>query len=733
MKNAIIYILFVFLQICLFTNLYAQTGEIQGKVTNVETGETIPFVNVSIDISGNLGGTTTDFDGIYSLTSVRPGLYTVTFSYVGYHTKQIEKVQVNANKTTFLNAQLSISGELLDIVEVVEYKVPLLRSDQTSTGQTVTSEQIQSMPTRNVNPIAGSAAGVYQADRSSNVNVKGARNQATEYHIDGIKVRDSNQFPNTAIEQTPVIIGGIPAKYENAEDYHNQTKEERFMRNPQIEKPEEIEAQQSYNANPYPYKNVVVENPFLHIQNAPLSTFSIDVDKAAYSYLRSTLNANALPYPHDVRIEEMINYFDYEYPQPQTEVPFSITTELTDCPWNPNHQLALIGLQGREIEMQQVPPQNLVFLMDVSGSMSSENKLPLLKSAFRLLVGQLRPQDKVAIVVYAGAAGVVLNPTNGDQKTTILDALGKLEAGGSTAGGAGIELAYDLAYQNFESGGNNRVILATDGDFNVGTSSDDELVRLIEEKRKTGIFLTVLGFGMGNYQDSKMEKLSNHGNGNYAYIDNFKEARKTLINELSGTLFTIAKDVKLQVEFNPKEVQGYRLIGYTNRRLADEDFNDDTKDAGEMGAGHSVTALYEIVPVGVAFEDSTSTIDPLKYQKQKAEKTSNAANSGEILTVKIRYKAPTSDTSTKTEKVLTKNAHTLFEATSENMQWASAMSAFGMLLQNNELQNDLDYEDVLKIARKAMGSDKNSYRKEAIDMIQKAKALTKQAEKTAEQ
>lgn len=715
------------------SNTYAQTGEIQGKVTDAETGETIPFVNVAIEISGNLIGTSTDFDGIYSFNSIRPGLYTLTFSYVGYQTKQIEGVQVNIDKTTFLNAQLGAASELLDAIEVTQCYTPLLKSKRkqkkASKRQKVTAQEIQSMPTRNVNSIAGQAAGVYQADEGSYLNVKGARNNAADYYIDGIKVRGTSQLPASSIEQIPITPGGVPAKYENAEDQHNQTKEELFLRHAQIEKPNEIEVQpqQPYY---YHYKDIVVENPLLHVQDAPLSTFSIDVDKAAYSYLRSTLTADALPNPHDVRIEEMINYFEYEYAQPKEKVPFSITTELSDCPWNSNHQLALIGLQGREIKMHAVPPQNLVFLIDVSGSMSGQ--LSLLKSAFRLMVGQLRPQDQVAIVVYAGAAGTVLRPTKGDQKTKILDALSKLQSGGSTAGGQGIELAYSLAHQNFETGGNNRVILATDGDFNVGTSSDDELVKLIEEKRKTGIFLSVLGFGMGNYQDTKMEKLSNHGNGNYAYIDNFKEAQKTLINELSSTLFTIAKDVKLQIEFNPKEVQGYRLIGYTNRRLADKDFNDDTKDAGEMGAGHSVTALYEIVPTGIAFEGSSFNIDPLKYQKQ-ASQTTSTANKGDILTVKIRYKTPTSDSSTKIEKELTKSTHTLFEASSENLQWASSIATFGMMLQNTKFQNDLEYNDLLKMAQKAIVNDKNDYRKEAIKLIQKAKRLTKQMNAATEQ
>lgn len=472
-------------------------------------------------------------------------------------------------------------------------------------------------------------------------------------------------------------------------------------------------------------------NPLLSVAKNPLSTFSIDVDNAAYSYLRNNLNSNTLPHAYDIRIEEMINYFEYDYPTSNEDVPFSINTELSDCPWNPKHQLALVGLQGKKIESENLPPQNLVFLLDVSGSMSSANKLPLLKEAFKLLVKQLRPQDRIAMVVYAGAAGVVLPPTKGDQKAKILDALNKLQAGGSTAGGAGIELAYNLAYQNFESKGNNRVILATDGDFNVGVSSNNGLVQLIEEKRKTGIFLTVLGFGTGNYQDQKMEELSNHGNGNYAYIDNLKEAQKVLIKELGGTLHTIAKDVKLQLEFNPKEVQAYRLIGYVNRRLADEDFNDDTKDAGEMGAGHSVTALYEIVPSNVKYKDQSPDIDQLKYQTEKANKLNATSKNGEVLTVKVRYKKPTADKSTKTETTLLKTDYQSFNTASTNLQWASTVTTFGLVLQKAPLKKKLNYNDLLKMAKNAKGEDRNGYRQEMIEMIQKVEKLSKKTALTA--
>ncbi|MCA9399721.1 MAG: VWA domain-containing protein, partial [Candidatus Omnitrophica bacterium] len=377
----------------------------------------------------------------------------------------------------------------------------------------------------------------------------------------------------------------------------------------------------------------IYENEFLAAIDNPLSTFSIDVDTASYSNVRRYLNNNQLPPVDAVRIEEMVNYFSYNYPQPQGNDPFSITTDAAVAPWNPDHQLIRIGLQGKVMSGKELPPSNLVFLIDVSGSMNDPNKLPLLKSAYKMMVNQLSQNERVAIVVYAGAAGTVLDSTPGSNKQAILEAIDRLSAGGSTAGAQGIQKAYDIAKSNFIKGGNNRVILATDGDFNVGVSSDSELTRLIEEKRKEGIFLTVLGFGTGNYKDNKMEKLANKGNGNYYYIDTEREAKKVLVNELGSTLFTIAKDVKIQIEFNPAQVQSYRLIGYENRILAKEDFNDDTKDAGELGAGHSVTALYEIIPARLG-ENIAGKVDPLKYQAK------NMVNSQELMTVKLRYKQP---------------------------------------------------------------------------------------------
>ncbi|MFY0599394.1 MAG: von Willebrand factor type A domain-containing protein [Cyclobacteriaceae bacterium] len=474
-----------------------------------------------------------------------------------------------------------------------------------------------------------------------------------------------------------------------------------------------VAPEEEYNTEHY---EGIEENKFNRPLETPLSTFSIDVDAAAYSNVRRFLNNGQNPPADAVRIEEMINYFSYNYPQPRGEDPFSITTNYMPAPWNKKHQLVQIGLQGKKIAGKNLPASNLVFLLDVSGSMSAPNKLPLLKSSLKMLVNEMRKEDKVSIVVYAGAAGLVLEPTNGDNKQKIIDALDKLQSGGSTAGGAGIQLAYKIAKQNFVEKGNNRVILATDGDFNVGASSNESMEDLIEEKRKDGVFLTVLGFGMGNYKDSKMEILADKGNGNYAYIDNLQEAQKVLVNEFGGTLFTIAKDVKIQVEFNPTKVQAYRLIGYENRKLNDEDFNNDKKDAGELGSGHTVTALYEIVPVGVDSE-FVGSIDPLKYQKEIDTKITASSNSDELLTVKFRYKKPDGEKSKLIVKTLDMDDQSKNDA---NIQWAASVASFGMLLRDSDYAGDMNYQDVVSLAKIAKGEDEYGYRSEFIQLVRLA-------------
>ena len=463
--------------------------------------------------------------------------------------------------------------------------------------------------------------------------------------------------------------------------------------------------------------NGVHENGFINVSNDPLSTFSIDVDTASYSNIRRFINQGTLPPAGAVRIEEMVNYFSYSYPQPSGKHPFSVTAELGPCPWNESHQLVRIGLKARDIDKKDLPPSNMVFLVDVSGSMSARNKLPLLKQSMKMLVKQLDKDDRVSMVVYAGSDRIVLEPTAGSEQQKILAAIDSLGAGGSTHGSSGIITAYRLAEQVFMPKGNNRIILASDGDFNVGTTSRGELQKLVEEKRKSGIFLTVLGFGMGNYHDDTMEILADKGNGNYAYIDNLLEAKKVMVKEMSGTLFALARDVKVQVEFNPAKVGAYRLIGYENRILADEDFNDDTKDAGEIGVGHTVTALYELIPAG---SRDLPSVDPLKYQQVKAG--INAKNSSEMMTIKLRYKTLQNDESILLTAVVRDNTADL-NNTSDDFRFAASVAGYGMLLTGSELSGKLDYETVLDYARGAKGADAEGYRAEFIRLVEMSQLL----------
>ena len=474
----------------------------------------------------------------------------------------------------------------------------------------------------------------------------------------------------------------------------------------------------SFNTEEY---GVIDEPGFALVATKPLSTFSIDVDTASYANLRRFLRDGRLPPADAVRIEELINYFEYDYPEPKEGEPFGIVTEIGVCPWSPSHRLVHIGLRSKPVATANLPPTNLVFLLDVSGSMDSEDKLPLLKKAFSLLTRQLRPQDRVSVVVYAGAAGMVLPPTSGAHKTKILATVSDLEADGSTAGGAGIQLAYKLARESFIEAGNNRVILATDGDFNVGVSSDGELVKLIERERESGIFLSVLGFGTGNLKDSKMEKLADHGNGNYSYIDSLLEARRVLVKQMGATLLTVAKDVKLQVEFNPDQVKAYRLIGYENRLLRDEEFNDDRKDAGDLGAGHSVTALYEVVPAGS--DEPLPGVDPLKYQKTTVR--TSAAGGDEVMTVKLRYKPPQGSKS----RLLTRVLESPVDGTvpSSAFRFAAAVAEFGLCLRDSPHKGSSDYDHAFEQVRQALGSDEEGRRSELLFLIKTAKNLTTQS------
>lgn len=462
----------------------------------------------------------------------------------------------------------------------------------------------------------------------------------------------------------------------------------------------------------------IQENSFKGVAQTPVSTFSIDVDNASYSNVRRYLGANQMPPAGAVRIEEMINYFDYDYPQPQGKDPFSINTEISAAPWNADHHLIHIGLQGKKLDYNDLKASNLVFLIDASGSMSAENKLPLLKKSLKLLLSELDDKDKVAIVAYAGAAGLVLPSTPASQQETILNALDAVNSGGSTAGGQGIQLAYKIAKEQLISDGNNRVILATDGDFNIGTSSSSELVSLIEEKRKDNIYLTICGFGMGNYKDGRMEQISNAGNGNYFYIDNIREAKKVFVTQMRANMFTIAKDVKIQIEFNPNVVKAYRLIGYENRLLAKEDFDDDTKDAGELGAGHTVTAIYEVI-----LSDSKSTQAIAEAADLKYQNKTTSGNNSDLMTVKFRYKPIQSDKSILLEQVLNKSALKGLENSSDNYRFSAAVAGFGMLLRDSKFKGSATYDNIHSLAKGSLGLDKESYRSEFLQLVKTADAL----------
>lgn len=514
---------------------------------------------------------------------------------------------------------------------------------------------------RNLNAVAGYSRGI-ESRNGNSVNIRGSRSESTAYYIDGIRVSNTNETNN--------------------EQYQK-----------------------------------VEENSFKITEKEPLSTFSIDVDKASYANIRRYLNDNSLPPKDAVRVEEMINYFNYDIALEKSIHPFIIKTEMANSPWDVNKKLVHITLKAPEINLSEAPQNNLTFLIDVSGSMSSSDKLPLLIESMKLLVEKMRPDDKISIVVYAGAAGVVLNPTDGKHKMEIFEALDKLNAGGSTAGGEGIELAYKIAKENFIAKGNNRIILATDGDFNVGISNINDLTKLIEQKRETGIYLSVLGFGTGNINDGIMETLADKGNGNYNYIDGILEGKKVMVTEIGGTLYTVAKDVKIQIEFNPKFVKQYKLIGYENRILATEDFNNDKKDAGELGAGNCVTAIYELI---ICHDPKTSN-DSLKYQKTVL---SDIGNGTEMLTVKVRYKKPSDYFSTKFELPVKYNFQP-FELASNEMKFAVSVALFGMKLRSSESVINITFTDIINMSKASKGVDNNGYRAEFIKLVETAQLLAK--------
>jgi Ca-activated chloride channel family protein len=688
MKNVLQLVIVLLLSM----QLNAQEKVVTGVVTTAIDG--LPLPGASVVIKGTSDGVQTDFDGKYSI-KVNVG-DVLAISYVAMETAE---VTIGASNTYDVSL---IENVALDEVVVLGYGVAksgLMNFSSRKPKPTIASK------------LSGKISGIKilgskQHSGNNTINIQGngvVNSNEPLYILDGKPISE-NEFRNINTDKIK-HIEVLNALQGNAVYGYEGIKGVICLRTKGYTNNVDFSIVNDFLNESY---EQIQENPFKRANLSPLSTFSIDVDKASYSNVRRMINNGQRIEPNAVKIEEMVNYFNYNYPQPTDEHPFSINTEVVETPWHSNTKLVRIGLQGKAYLNEELPASNLTFLIDVSGSMSSMNKLPLLKSAFKLLVNQLREKDKVSIVVYAGAAGVVLEPTTGDKKEKILAALENLEAGGSTAGGAGINMAYKLAEKHFKKNDNNRVILATDGDFNVGASSDKDMKALIEEKRKSGVFLSVLGFGYGNYKDSKLETLADKGNGNHAYIDNMQEAQKVFGKEFGGTLFTIAKDVKIQVEFNPKKVQAYRLIGYENRLLADEDFVDDTKDAGELGSGHTVTALYEIIPFG-AESNYIKTVPRLKY----ATTNSTLKYEDELFTVKFRYKKP--DESKSIEMVHVQD--TQISESSEDINFASAVALFGMKMRNSKFSNNAAIDLVLELAEKGRGEDKDGYRAEFIRLV----------------
>lgn len=624
--------------------LTAQTSCLSGQVIDVDDKEPLPFATVQAFQKGKLiAGTVTDLGGKFELCPLpKSGVVDVQVDYTGYPSAQIRSVPVD---TSLVEIGMDSKGGVnLNEVVIKAYKVPLTQRDQTTSGQTVTAAQIRSLPRRRVGARRGKVAGL--SKEGGPIMIRGSRTNNTDYFVDGVRVSGGGQSG------------------ENRERY-----------------------------------NKITENPFLRTKDEAISTLSTDVDRAAYANVRRFLNNGQLPPADAVRTEEMINYFPYDDASPDAENKIALTAETMICPWAPKNRLLRVSTKAMPLSRDKAPASNFVFLIDVSGSMNSADKLGLVKESFKLLLAELGSEDRVSIVVYAGASGLVLPPTPGSERETILSALDRLKSGGGTAGAAGIELAYKTAEANFIPDGNNRVVLATDGDFNVGTSSQEALVKLIEGKRKSGIFLSVLGFGTGNYNEGTMQELADRGNGNHAYIDCAAEARKVLVEEFGGTLFTVATDVKLQLKFKPEAVKAYRLIGYENRLLATEDFDDDKKDAAEMGAGHSVTVLYEIVPA--------KTIEDHHHL-------------GEL---HLRYKEKVGKRSRKRSAMITTRVRSWEEAT-ENLRWGAAVAEFAMLLRGSEHLGKADWSHCESLATAALGKDEKGYRAEMLGLIRKAEELT---------
>ncbi len=687
----------------------------QKTITGIVTSDGVPLPGATISIAGTQQGTQTDAVGKYSIKANQGDV--LEFSYLGKDTKT-----VTVGIGNIVNVVLTSTVNVIEAVVIQGYNT-VTKKQAVVTYSSVSSKTMEMRPNAS-NTLNGQVAGLNitsgngKPGANSSIIIRGVGtvngNSDPLYIIDGVP---SNSASFRSINANDIKSVDVLKDTAAVSVYGSRASNGVIVIKTNKGKFKETEQEKKIEIQPIEIDNdeyeSFVENQFENSGSNPLSTFSIDVDNASYTNIRKFIN-NGQTVPKDaVRIEEMMNFFKYSYLQPNNDNPFSINTEYGDCPWNTNHKLVKIGLQGKEIPSENLPNSNFVFLIDVSGSMNGENRLPLVIESLKILTKQLRKNDKISIVVYAGSAGLVLPATSGNDKEKIIAALENLHAGGSTAGGAGIKLAYKIAEENFIKDGNNRVIIATDGDFNVGASSDNDMISLIEEKRKNNVFLTCLGYGMGNYKDSKLEKLADKGNGNYAYIDNMQEANRFLVKEFKGSMFAIAKDVKIQIEFNPKLVQNYRLIGYENRKLRDEDFTNDAIDAGELGSGHTVTALYEIIPVGVK---SNFSIEPIEL-KYSDTKPNNDSVSNELATIKFRYKKP--DGNKSIEIIQTIDNHILnLENCSEDFKFCSAVAWFGLKLRDSKLVINKNKSDILELAKKSKSPDIDGYRSEFIRLVE---------------
>lgn len=705
----------------------------------MESGQPLP--GATIMIKGTTQGTQTDFDGKFSIKAKEGDQLEV--SYIGFKTKVL-----SVGKSNTVNFVLEEEVAMLAEVVTLGYRSKRSKKEKFSSTSIINASPATpqthgyvSQVNRNtqaIQSLQGQVAGVSISSSS------GAPGPGDKVVIRGISSVNSSNEPLYIINGLPVNSGAV--KTIKAEDikniqvlkdanatalYGNQghngviiiTTSKKLTKK-ELKKLQKLQEEgvvpppgnpwNSFDGTQNEDYEVFEENVFTSPRQVPLSTFSIDVDNASYTNIRRMINNGQKVTKDAVRIEEMINFFKYDYEGPKDQHPFAIHTEYSQAPWNAKHTLLRVGLQGKDVAIDALPASNLVFLIDVSGSMDTPNRLPLVIESLKILTGQLREKDRVSIIVYSGAAGLVLPSTSGAQKELIHEALNRLKAGGSTAGGAGIELAYKVAQEHFVNGGNNRVIIATDGDFNVGMSSNKDMENLISEKRKTGVFLTCLGYGMGNYKDSKLQTLSQKGNGNYAYIDNIQEAHRFLAKEFKGSMFAIAKDVKIQMEFNPIHVQAYRLIGYETRKLRDEDFVNDAIDAGELGVGHTVTALYEIIPHGVESSFITS-LPELKYSTPKTKPSENFPQ--ELGTVKFRYKKPDGDKSTEMVHIIKNQAVPLTQS-SPDFKFCSAVAWFGLKLRDSQWIENKNTQDIIQLAKQGLSNDPEGYRSEFIRLVQ---------------